>query len=182
MFEGQIYKTVNIEDNLINKVTDDFWYIAAIDPGFRHPTGAVVMATDGDTYFVIEEYKVAESTTDLHAAWLQEKMDEYDIEEIYIDHAAAQTAQDLALLYEIPTMKADKSITDGINLCTTMFEAGTLVIDSDCHDLIYELSMYAWKGTNNLGKDVVLKENDDVCDAMRYAVYSSYTRPMGIAS
>lgn len=182
VFEGQIYKTVNIEENLINRVNEDFWYIAAIDPGFRHPTGAVIIATDGELYYIIEDYKVAESTTAIHAEWLLEKIDQYDIEEIYIDPAAAQTAQDFASLYDIPTMKADKAINDGINLCTTLFENKELIIDAACIDLIYELGLYAWKGTNNQGKDVVLKENDDVADAMRYAIYTSYTKPMGISA
>jgi phage terminase large subunit len=46
-----------------------------------------------------------------------------------------------------------------------------LFILDTCTELINEIYGYKWKDTSN-GKDEVVKIVDDLCDAMRYAIYT----------
>ncbi|PSA77367.1 hypothetical protein BT094_11645, partial [Corynebacterium diphtheriae] len=48
-----------------------------------------------------------------------------------------------------------------------------LIVDTSCQRLIEEIVGYRGDTTAaNRGKDAPIKENDDHCDALRYAVFS----------
>jgi len=171
-FAGQIYRQINIMDIKDTINLDNFEIIAGLDFGFNHSTAAVVVATDGEYFLVLEDYKVSGATTEDHANWFHVKMNEYDISNIYKDSAAAQSGYDFALLYDICTINANKSVNDGIAALQGLFNNNKLVIDTNCTDLILELENYAWKETSAGQRETPVKINDDLCDALRYAVYT----------
>ena len=70
-------------------------------------------------YYIIDEYVSKESTTSELAARIQEKLDEWNIDTIYIDSAAQQLKADFAYDYDIYCENAVKSVNDGINYLTS---------------------------------------------------------------
>ena len=65
-------------------------------------------------------------------------------------------------------------MVDGIRQVDSLLTSGALTIARDCKRLIEEIPGYRWDASAaERGKDAPVKELDDHCDAMRYAVYSS---------
>ena len=173
VFEGQIFKDVTYMDNILESLPlDSVEFIIGFDAGFDHSSAGVVVATDGTTFWVVEEYKQRKLNTKAHAEWLQSMIDKYDVYNIYIDAAAAQTAYDLASLYNICSTPAIKHVSEGLAFMEGLFENKNLIIDSSLDELIVEISQYAWKETPTGGKEQPIKLFDDVIDSLRYAVYT----------
>jgi len=178
-FEGQIYGSVPVKDNVLKDINlDNCEVISGIDFGLKHSTACVLIATDGETYYVFKEYKEANKTTAEHAEWLTENIDKYHIETMYRDNAAAQSAFDLAYIYDISTVSSIKDIIPGITVVNSMFRSERLIVDSSCEQLLLELNNYRWKP--KAIKEEPVKEHDDLCDALRYCVYTHSIRTPGI--
>jgi len=173
VFEGQIFKDVTYVDNLLDTLDrDSVEFIIGFDAGFDHSSAGVVVATNGECFWVVEEYKQRQLNTKDHAEWLQSMSDKYDVYNIYIDAAAAQTAHDLASLYDICSSPAIKHVTEGLAFMEGLFENKTLIIDSSLQELKVELEQYAWKPKTASGKEAPIKLYDDIIDSLRYAVYT----------
>ena len=176
-FEGQIYQGYLPEYTHDFTHVDGVEYIAGIDPGFRDPTAFIVIAYDYNTgiFHVVEDYVVAGVTTDVHAAVFQAAIDKYGIEAIFIDSAAAQTAADLSYTHNIGTIKAKKSILDGIAYVQTLVEQGRLHVSPECTETLAMLDQYRWKTDAVSG---IEKPDHDkhshIADALRYCIYSFY--------
>ena len=147
--------------------------IAGLDVGFKDPTAFVVMVTDGTNFYIIDEYLEAGKTTDQHGRVIYDKIEEYDIDFVYIDASAAQTAFDLVMNWDISTIKAKKSVLDGIGYVSSIVEHGRLFIDKKCKHCIATMENYSWDPREGLLKEKPL--HDEFChmaDAIRYAIYS----------
>lgn len=174
-FEGQIYQ------GYLPEYTHEFVheqgveYIGGIDPGFRDATAFIVIAYNDNTgiFHVVEDYVVAGVTTEVHARTISKHVANYGIEALFIDSAAAQTASDLGYTYNIATIKAKKSVLDGIAYVQTLVEQGRLHVSPHCLDTLAMLDQYRWKVDTTSG---IEKPNHDehshIADALRYALYS----------
>lgn len=173
-FEGQIYAFNN--ENIVDYVpTDSYEVIAGIDPGYRDPTAMIVMlyVYSEDKFYVVDEYIAQEANTKEHAEKIQELVEKWHIESIFIDSAAAQFAADLAYIYNIPTIKAKKAVLDGIAYCQTIVETDRLVVNSNCTNVLDALDQYQWDTNENLNKERPIHNHaSHMMDAMRYALYS----------
>jgi phage terminase large subunit len=104
---------------------------------------------------------------------LQELIDKWGIETTFIDAAAAQFAADLGFLYNIATIKAKKSVLDGIGLVQTLSDQDRIKVSPHCEHTLYMFDQYRWDV-----KDTVVKERPEhgmashMADALRYALYS----------
>ena len=117
-YEGQIWnfdyeKCVTNTDQFKPDGMDVF---AGLDVGYKDPTAFIVIAYDWDKeeYFVLDEYIDSEKTTEYHASEIQQLIEKWEIDYIYIDSAAQQTRYDFAQNYDISTINAKKSVLDGI--------------------------------------------------------------------
>ena len=141
------------------------------------------MQTSGDGYsyvvdkfWVVAEYEESERTTAEHAQKMQEIISEWGIELVFIDSAAAQFAQDLAYLYDIPTLKAKKDVLPGIAYVQTLVETGRLLVDPSCVKTIAALNQYRWDQRETLSREKPQHDQfSHIMDALRYCVYS-FTR------
>jgi PBSX family phage terminase large subunit len=177
-FEGQIYQGYLPEYTKEFEHKEGMEYIGGVDVGFRDPTAFVVISYDNNSgiFHVLEDYVQAGVTTSVHAKVFQDAIDKYGIESIFIDSAAAQTAADLSFTYNIGTIKAKKSILDGIAYVQALIEHGKLNVSPNCLDTLAMLDQYKWKTDAVSG---VEKPDHDkyshAADALRYALYSFTT-------
>lgn len=180
VFEGKIWEFD--EENCVRDLSQlDFRHmdvIAGIDVGFRDPTCFVVIAYDHETemYYVLAEYRNAEDATRKHAEAIVAFEEEYGIDMIFIDSAAAQTRYDWAFEYDITTVNAKKSINDGIAAVARVVDDNRLIVDERCTEVIRCLDQYQWDPNPSLLREKPLHDGVDgvvhMADAIRYAIYS----------
>ena len=172
--QGQIWQLDknNIVEVDIEKIeiTD---VIAGIDMGFRDPTAMIVLITDGHDWYAVAEYLKKEDSTSNYAEAIQKRIDDYNIDFIYIDSAAQQTRYDLAYDYDITTINAKKSILDGIGYVSSIIEHNRLFVDKSCTELISTLDNYRWDEREGLlNERAKHDEFSHMADALRYALYT----------
>jgi hypothetical protein len=183
-YEGQIWH-FNFEKCVVDLSelnTEKMDIFAGLDVGYRDPTAFVVIAYDWDeeVFYLIDEYLKAERTTEQHAAEIQKRIDEYDLDYIFIDSAAQQTRFDLAQDYSISTINATKSVLDGIAYVGTIIENEKLLIDQTCKHTLSSIDQYQWNPNINLLTEKPLHNDaSHIADALRYALYSFQTSVTG---
>jgi len=160
---------VKIDLDRINK-----WdVIAGMDIGFRDATAFVVAITDGEKFYIVDEYQASGKTTAAHAKKIQKLVDKWEIDFIYIDSAAQQTKFDFAMNFDISTINANKSILDGIGYVASIVEHDRLLVDESCKDVIASLDNYVWDDREGLIKEKAKNNGfQHMADAIRYALYS----------
>lgn len=69
---------------------------------------------------------------------------------------------------------ADNDVVPGIQTVSSLIDADLLRVHPRCKNLLDELQTYAWDSkASERGEDKPIKENDHVCDALRYRVFST---------
>ena len=184
IYEGQIWNFNHQEcifnaDGMETKNMDVF---AGLDVGYRDPTAFCVIGYDWDEekYYLLDEYLDAEKTTEQHANKIQDLVDKWDIDYIYIDSAAQQTRFDFAQNYDISTINAKKSVLDGIAHVAAIVDNDKLQVDQSCSETLQCLDQYQWDANPNLAREKP-KHNraSHMADALRYALYSFETSNSG---
>jgi len=183
-YEGQVWKfdyekcTVNLE-GINTRYMDVF---AGLDVGYRDPTAFCVIGYDWDEekYYLLDEYMDAEKTTEQHAIEIQQLIQKWDIDYIYIDSAAQQTRFDFAQNYDISTINAKKSLLDGISHVAAIVDNDNLLVSQKCLESLAALDQYQWDPNPNLLREKP-KHNraSHMSDAIRYALYSFETSNSG---
>ena len=176
-FEGQVWNfnyeecVANLEELNVSRM-DIF---AGLDVGYRDPTAFCVIGYDWDAekYYVLDEYMEAEKTTEQHAEVIQQMIDKWEIDAIYIDSAAQQMRFDLAQNYDISTINATKSVLDGIAAVSTIVDNDNLIVDQRCSHTLMSLDQYQWNPNENLlTEKPVHNMASHMADALRYALYT----------
>lgn len=192
-FEGLIFEL--IKERHIKKLdlekfknSTKYDFIGGLDLGYKDTTVFLVIATDGeDNYFVVEEYSATGSVTSVDAEHIQELIDKWDIDYIYIDSANQQTKADLAYDFDIYCENANKSVLDGILFLQNLFDQNMIIFDEtfdpdggefQCYR---QLLSYKWKDKVENPKPEH-KEPSHYADALRYAIYTHHTSSVGIYS
>ena len=183
-YEGQIWN-FNHEKCIANNEaleTTNMDVFAGLDVGYRDPTAFCVVGYDWEEelYYILDEYLDAEKTTEQHAIQIQEMIQKWDIDFIFIDSAAQQTRYDFALQYDISTSNAKKSVLDGIAHVAGIVDNDKLFVDQRCDETLSCLDQYQWDPNPNLAKEKP-KHNraSHMADALRYALYSFETTQSG---
>lgn len=195
-FEGQVWSFDNADiidaTALINRILDDperADVISGLDIGFRDQTAQCVIYVDQDEdglnrYTIIDEYFAQQRSTEAHALEIANLNNSYAIDYIFIDSSAAQTRFDLAAMYDITTINAKKSVTDGIGAVGAVIDNHRLQVHEECVESIYALRNYKWKGNVQDGQWNIETEKPEhnrashMADAIRYAIYT-YEQGMG---
>lgn len=179
-FEGQVW---DFSEDCVQDLTDiknrvlegdrDYLILAGLDIGYRDSTALCVIAHDleQDLYYVIDEYQNKQKSTEFHALKINELMDKWYIEFIYIDSAAAQTRHDFASMYDIPTFNAKKDKLAGIGYVENLVEKDRIIIDPECSNTIHSMFNYKWND-KTITETTVHDEASHMADALRYAIYT----------
>ncbi len=171
--ESQIYEGLD-EDKHIGEYTGERFLevIGGLDVGYRDDNVFVVIGNDGDNYYILDEYISKESTTSELASAIQDKIDEWNIDTIYIDSAAQQVKADFAYDYDIYCENAIKSVNDGINYIQVLVEKDRLYFDTlGAAHTFSAMSSYKWN-PNTENPKPVHDWASHPCDAVRYAIYT----------
>lgn len=173
VFEGQIYdlKASDIEEY---EARDGDEVIGGIDPGYKDPTAFVVIVSRADgTYHIVDEYMDSGVTTAIHAVKIHSLIDKWGCDTIFIDSAAAQFAADLAYTYDIASIKAKKSVLDGIALVQTLVDTRRIKVSPSCTEVLYAFDQYRWDNRETLQNEKPEHGRaSHMADAIRYALYS----------
>ena len=174
-YEGRIYN-FNFDEcvrDLSELDRSKMDIIGGLDHGYNDPTAMAVVAYDWDTemYYVIDEY-FGQASTDVLAANIRKQMNKYDMDFLYVDHAAAQFRADLAELHDITTINAKKSVLDGIAFIGSLIDNNRLIVDQRCTNILRALEAYQWDPNPNLIREKPKHDFSDAADALRYALYS----------
>lgn len=177
-FEGQIFQfdaTTHVAD-YVREDGDEV--IAGLDPGYKDPTAFAIIVYKAvqDSYHIVDEYEESQTTTEGHVERMRELIDRWGVETIFIDSAAAQFAADLAYTHDIATIRAKKSVLDGIAMVATLIEQGRVKVSPHCEKVLYMLDQYRWDTKANLTKEKPEHgPASHLADAVRYAIYTFTT-------
>jgi PBSX family phage terminase large subunit len=173
--ESQIYEYLDEQKHLGDYSEYNFEeVIAGLDVGYRDPNAFVVLGYAGEKYYVLDEYVSKECTTSELANIIQEKIDLWGIDTIYIDSAAQQVKADFAYDYDIYCENAIKSVNDGINFLQSLIEHDKLLFDiTGASHTFSAMSSYMWN-TNTEKPKPQHEWPSHPSDAVRYAVYTHH--------
>lgn len=160
----------------------EYW-IASIDYGAVNPFACILIGIstgrytqEGKIMWVEKEFywdptaRERQKTNSEFADDVQNFLQDYDVKQIYIDPSAAAFKTDLRKRGLHP-VDANNEVLDGITMMTSEMKRGTLVICSECKNLIREIESYVWDNkAAQKGWDEPLKKNDHAVDALRYAI------------
>ena len=149
-----------------------FEYIAGLDVGYRDQNAFIVIATDGENFYVIDEYISNEVTTSEIAANVKELEEKWGINMIYIDSSAQQLKADFAYDYDIFCENAIKSVNDGINYIAALIDNDKLFFDQTTGFKTFTaMANYKWNPKTENPK-TIHDENSHASDAARYGIYT----------
>lgn len=176
-FEGQIYSLP--ETQIVEyEPGDRHEGLAGLDPGFRDPTAwvSIVYRGDVDKFHIVDEYFRAEVNTPDHADAFKEQIAKWNIDSIFCDPAAPQFMSDLAVLYDISTIKAKKDVLEGIAYVQTLIEQEKLLVSPRCAEVLRMFDQYQWDNSTGLKQEKPKHDGSKgvvhIADAVRYALYS----------
>lgn len=168
--EGIVYE--NFTDNhIVDELPEDFDEIyVGVDHGVTHPATFIMIGVKDRKVYVIKEFCQSKRTNSELADEFISFIDGYRVDGITVDSAAAS----LILEFNkkgIYTSDCNKEVIDGITMVSQLIGENRLFVHKNCKNLIKEFYTYSWDDKKSIsqGKDVVIKVNDDCCDALRYA-------------
>ena len=181
IFEGRIYEGFTIDEHMADLSEMDFDDVSryegiiGIDHGFRDPTASVVVKYDNedDKFYIVSEYQAQAKATSIHAKAIQQQIDDYDVDIVFVDAAAAQFRSDMAYEYEISSNPSKKAVNEGIGYVASLIESGKLIVSNDCPIVREMFVNYRWDVRENMLKEKPLhNQYSHMADAVRYALYS----------
>ena len=157
---------VHSEDGKEQPFYDDFCY--GLDVGYGHQMAMTKCHFKNDSVWVEEVVYMSGLTSNDLVTLLKDLKIDKD-KEIWVDAAAPSMIEDLRRAGYNPK-SANKAVKEGIDL----IKSKKLFINSSSTNLINELRKYQWKSKNEEIIYEPVKVGDDLCDAMRYAIWNYY--------
>lgn len=167
----------------LNYVTENANYFIGVDPGAAHPTGVCVVSECFGIYHVHEAHRWSGNRSISGLVYDINKLAEkYGACKVFYDCASSGAffaLEWLKVAYTrksivAPALKLKGSVVDGISEVYKLFKSDKLFLYAPkCQELIDELTTYCWN--EEIEADKPIKQDDDVVDALRYAI-CSYTR------
>lgn len=170
--EGAVYTDFDENKHYITKeqLPTNLTYFCGVDWGYEHWGSIVVMgeAPDGKVYLV-EEHAAQHEEIDYWVNVARGITERYGQRiPFYADSARPEHVARFAR-ERFKTHNAKKSVLSGIEEVAKLFKMGSLyILEENVTKFKDEIYQYVWN--NKTGEPV--KENDDVLDAVRYAVYT----------
>lgn len=169
--EGLVYKEFSRERHIDSQepktVVDT---ILGVDFGYTNPAAQIPIKIDADNHYWIREewYKVHQTTEQI-----AEQAMLYKATKVYPDPAEPDRIEILRK-YGLNCRDVSKDIAAGVDHVRELFKQNRIHIHPDCKNLIWELETYRYpdKKPEQNEKEVPVKDNDHLLDALRYALYT----------
>ncbi|MEN6426117.1 MAG: phage terminase large subunit [Phycisphaerales bacterium] len=148
-----------------------------IDYGTTHPTRGYLLGVSAEAtprLVFIDEWRPGKMTDSGYSKdyrnWIGSRAPEW----VAVDPAAASFKLQLFTDGLSNVMDANNSVISGIRTVASLLSSGRLIVSDACVELIAHIPGYSWdpKATAR-GEDAPIKQDDDECDAARYAVAST---------
>lgn len=168
--DGVIYKDFNVKVHYIYDLSKFKFvkYIVGVDWGYSHyGTIVVIGITEKGEYVLIEEYAEQFQEIDYWVQIALDIKDRFGNIPFYCDSARPEHVKRFAR-EGIKAINADKLVVAGIELVSMLYKQKKLFIYKPAvKRFSEEIFSYKWGQHGE-----VVKEDDDVQDAIRYAIYS----------
>jgi phage terminase large subunit len=148
--------------------------IIGVDWGFKNPSAVIVLYQYDNCWYVVDEWKKSERTTAEIIQVIQTKMTEHKTTDVYPDPAEPDRLEECRRA-GLPVMEAIKDIEGGISFVQQLIREKRFFVINGCVETVNEASMYHYEPESDdekESKEVPVKFNDHLMDAMRYAIYS----------
>jgi PBSX family phage terminase large subunit len=162
-------------------------YFVGIDYGASNPFAAVMIgyrSNHSPRFWVEKELywnpKVTfrQKTNSEYADDIAQFIEGYNCEPVYLDPSAESFSTELRRK-KIRCKDAENDVFPGITFVANLISNHQLYFVKDCQNLIGEIEMYVWDSKKALrGIEEPIKQNDHLCDAMRYALYTAFGKRM----
>lgn len=169
--EGVVYSDFDSNKHFISDVSDVEFetYIAGVDWGYSHFGSIVVFGIDKlNNWYLLEEHAKQFKEIDYWAEVALDIKTRYGNINFYCDSARPEHVERFRR-ERIRAINADKSVLSGIEEVARLIKLGRFFVVSD-KVKVFKKEIYNYVWDEKTGNPV--KENDDVMDSMRYAIYS----------
>ena len=169
--EGVVYSDFDSNKHFINNVDNIEFetYIAGVDWGYSHFGSIVVFGIDKlNNWYLLEEHAKQFKEIDYWADVALDIKVRYGNINFYCDSARPEHVERFRR-ERIRAINADKSVLSGIEEVARLIKLGRFFVVSD-KVKVFKKEIYNYVWDEKTGNPV--KENDDVMDSMRYAIYS----------
>lgn len=170
--QGVVYKDFNINKHFIKEQpTNIIRYFGGIDWGYQHYGSIVIVGMDiNNKFYVVEEITSQFKEIDWWVEQSKNCIKKYGNINFYCDSARPEHVSRLQR-ENIKAFNGNKKVLAGIEVISKLLKDESLfIIECSKQRILQEFSLYAWN--DKTGEP--LKINDDVLDALRYAIYSDY--------
>ena len=169
--EGVVYSDFDGNKHFISDISEIEFetYIAGVDWGYSHFGSIVVFGIDKlNNWYLLEEHAKQFKEIDYWADVALDIKARYGNINFYCDSARPEHVERFRR-ERIRAINADKSVLSGIEEVARLIKLGRFFVVSD-KVKVFKKEIYNYVWDEKTGNPV--KENDDVMDSMRYAIYS----------
>lgn len=170
--EGLIYKEFDRTRHLTSTLPHEYNLVAkrgGIDFGHTNPAGilTVYKTRDGSYYVCDEYYERGKVQSELNQEMLSRKAEYW-----YPDPAEPDRIEEMRRA-GLSILEVSKNVTAGIDTVRSLFKQNRIFIHVNCPNLIWELETYRYKDKRADSNDPEepVKENDHLCDTLRYILH-----------
>lgn len=170
--EGLVYPMFDRARNVTSERGGPGRYWISSDYGTQNPTVFTLWREYGGKSVMEKEYYHSgresgrQKTDEEYYQDLEAFADGYRIERVVLDPSAASFAECIRRHGKFSVWKANNAVLDGIRFTGACIKSGIIKFHESCKNAFRELGLYSWD--KDAGEDRVIKENDHVCDSIRY--------------
>ena len=174
--EGLVYPMFSREKHVVKGEIEyhrGSRYYVAIDYGTVNPFAAGLWEMNGRKSTMIKELyydgrKNDRVDNEAYYKMVCDLIGDLKIEYIIVDPSAAGFIETIKKYAKYVVVGANNDVINGIQEVTKYLNYGLLQFHESCKEMLKEFQQYAWDDKSN--DDVVIKENDHLCDQLRYYV------------
>jgi len=174
-FEGLVYKWFGqredhvLADDALPETFDRTLY--GVDWGGTAPTAIVCWRKAGDDWYAVDEFYERRVVNETIVSELERMERAYGPGPVYCDTNEPRAIEQLNR-EGFDAREADKSVETGVRYVSSLSDS--IHVSRSCQNLRNEFNVYQYKDGGD--SDNVLKENDHLMDATRYALFTDSTR------
>ena len=174
--EGLIYP--NTEQAIVPTEERNYIeYQISCDYGIHNPTCFGLFGLYKGVWYMIKEYYHSgrdtnqPKTDEEYYRELEQFAGDLPIKRIIVDPSAASFITLIRRKGRFIVRGADNAVVDGIRSTSAAINIGIIKINDCCNHIQAEFKVYAWD--ERASEDKPIKENDHMCDLLRYYVYTN---------
>ncbi|MCK8675120.1 phage terminase large subunit [Rhodococcus sp. HM1] len=177
MADGVIYEMFDPAVHVVDQLPMMQQLLAiGIDDGVNHPAAGILLGLGADNrLYAMAEFAPPAGTPADRTRLLRRFENEHGTPDFhFVDPSAAALKLQMNREGFVNVANAANSHKLGIGVVASLLSTQQLMIHSSCTNLLNEIPGYVWDSKAvERGEDAPVKENDDFCDALRYAVATS---------